>query len=190
MLQSISIYTVPKLLQLLSITQAFIPKMVRYLLKIFLSDFATKHFSLKGLNPDQLMQHMRREGSFKGFPNSKYYSQQESTAVRLRYQCLVSSSNTFVKKKKKLLELECDILIPAALERQINIRNANNIKCKILCEAANGPTTPAAQKILQDKGIVILPDLITNAGGVTVSYFEWLKNLSHVRFGRLVCYQL
>ncbi|SMO81822.1 Glu/Leu/Phe/Val family dehydrogenase [Fodinibius sediminis] len=115
-----------------------------------------------GIDLEKLMAYREETGSIMGFEDSR--ALENNTAV---------------------LEAECDILIPAALENQINESNAANIKAKILGEAANGPTTASAHETLKEKGVLIIPDNYLNAGGVTVSYFEWLKNLSHVRFGRM-----
>jgi len=92
---------------------------------------------------------------------------------------------TYVEDGATVLEEECDILIPAALEGVINMHNASSIKAPLIIEAANGPITAGADEILRKRGCVIIPDMYANAGGVTVSYFEWVKNLSHIRFGRM-----
>ena len=97
----------------------------------------------------------------------------------------VSGFHGFTNKSKEILERQCDILIPAALEGVINLSNASKLKTKLIVEAANGPITFEADDLLRRKGITIIPDLYANAGGVTVSYFEWVKNLTHMRFGRM-----
>lgn len=119
----------------------------------------------KGINIEALKAHQTKTGSLLGFPGA---DREYSAANAL-----------------EIMEGECDILVPAALEKQITKHNADRIKAKIISEGANGPTTPFAEEILEKKGIVVLPDMLCNAGGVTVSYFEWLKNLQHVRFGRM-----
>src|SRR4029079_135059 len=115
-----------------------------------------------GLNEEEVFQFKKKTGSIKGFPGSK-----------------------FIPTSAEALELECDILIPAALENVINGENAPRVKAKIIGEGANGPLTPEADEVFVQKGILVIPDMYLNAGGVTVSYFEWLKNLSHVRYGRM-----
>jgi len=116
----------------------------------------------KGIDIDKLIKFRKKTGSIIGFPGTKK-----------------------LKVREDWVGVECDILVPAALESQIHKSNAKSIKAKIIVEAANGPVTAQAEKILLKKGIVVLPDMYANAGGVTVSYFEWLKNLSHMRFGRM-----
>jgi glutamate dehydrogenase (NAD(P)+) len=115
-----------------------------------------------GLDINDVMEHRRETGSILDFPGA-----------------------TNIEKSADALELECDILIPAALEGVITEKNAPRIKAKIIGEAANGPVTSEADAILQKKGVLMIPDVYLNAGGVTVSYFEWLRNLSHVRHGRM-----
>ena len=116
----------------------------------------------KGLDVEAVSKYKLEHGKVEGFPGSQ-----------------------FVKNGSDVLEHPCDILIPAAMEGVITHENAPRIKAKVIAEAANGPVTYEADQILNEKGIFIIPDAYLNAGGVTVSYFEWLKNLSHVRFGRM-----
>ena len=115
-----------------------------------------------GLDIPALLKHRKETGSIMDFPGA-----------------------TNLPHREAALELECDVLVPAALEGVIHGGNAKNINAKIIAEAANGPITPEAEEILLAKNTIIIPDVYINAGGVTVSYFEWLKNLSHMRFGRM-----
>ncbi|MEN9522396.1 MAG: hypothetical protein RL065_773, partial [Bacteroidota bacterium] len=117
----------------------------------------------------------------KGLDVDAVFKCKQETGSILNYKGASKTS----KKASDVLEADCDILIPAALENVIDGTNAPKIKAKIVGEAANGPLTPDADAILIKKGIVVMPDMYLNAGGVTVSYFEWLKNLSHVRYGRM-----
>ncbi len=116
----------------------------------------------KGLDIDQVMAHRRERKTVLDFPGARNLARREEA-----------------------LELDCDILIPAALERQITAENAPRVRARIVVEAANGPTTNDADDILTKRGVLVVPDAYINAGGVTVSYFEWVKNLGHVRFGRM-----
>ena len=129
---------------------------------IAIAEYEGAIYSENGLNEEEVFQHRKATGSILNFPGA-----------------------TNLAKSNDALELPCDILIPAALENVINGTNANNVKAKIIGEAANGPLTPEADEIFAAKGVLVVPDMYLNAGGVTVSYFEWLKNLSHVRYGRM-----
>jgi len=119
-------------------------------------------FSPDGLNVDAVRNWLQKHGGIAGYPEATHRA--DGGAI---------------------LEEDCDILIPAALEGVINLSNAERIKAPLIIEAANGPVTAGADEVLQKKGTVIIPDMYANAGGVTVSYFEWVKNLSHIRFGRM-----
>ena len=115
-----------------------------------------------GLDFEAVSEHFRETGGLRGFPGGE-----------------------FVESGEKALEADCDILVPAAIDGIIHSGNAARIKASLIVEAANGPVTANADDILQQRGKIIIPDLYANAGGVTVSYFEWVKNLSHIRFGRM-----
>jgi glutamate dehydrogenase (NAD(P)+) len=119
-------------------------------------------FNEHGLDPEAVDAHRRATGSILKFPGA-----------------------TVLDASAAALELDCDVLVPAALENVLTEENAPRVKARVVLEGANGPTTPAAEEIFRQRGVMVIPDLYANAGGVTVSYFEWLKNLSHVRFGRM-----
>lgn len=127
-----------------------------------LAEYEGAIYNPKGLDLDAVVKHRKETRSIRNFPGA-----------------------TTLESNKAALEMECDILVPAALENQLTGDNAPRIKAKIIAEGANGPTTAEAEDILLKKGIMIIPDMYANAGGVTVSYFEWLKNLQHVRMGRM-----
>lgn len=115
-----------------------------------------------GIDIENLHQHIIEHRTIKNYPGAR-----------------------FEEDGKAVLEMDCDILIPAALEAQITLENASRIQARLIVEAANGPLTYGADEILNKKGVIIIPDAYANAGGVTVSYFEWIRNISHIRFGRM-----
>jgi glutamate dehydrogenase (NAD(P)+) len=120
---------------------------------IAVSDSRGGVLSTRGLDPLRLNEHKRETGSLVGFKGAERITNEE------------------------LLETKCDVLVPAALENQITLKNANRVRARIVAEAANGPTTPGADRILHDRGVFVIPDILCNAGGVTVSYFEWTQDL-------------
>ena len=119
-------------------------------------------YSANGIDLEKAMHHRARNGCFSGFPD-----------------CIT------LENSQDILYQDCDILIPAALENQIHEGNAHRVKAKIVAEAANGPVTPEGERILMHQNVIVLPDIYLNSGGVTVSYFEWLKNINHVSFERM-----
>jgi len=125
---------------------------------VAVSDSHGAVYSKQGINPQTVMSFKKENGTVVGLPNTQTLT------------------------NEKLLELDCDILIPATMAFQINIKNAAKVKAKLIVEAGNNPTTPAADKILSEKGIFVLPDILVNAGGVTVSYFEWVQNNANVQW--------
>jgi len=129
---------------------------------IGLAEYEGAIYNEDGLDVDDVFQNRRKTGTILNFPNAKNFA-----------------------KNMDALEMDCDILIPAALENVIDEENAPKVKAKLIGEAANGPLTPEADEVFAQRGTLVVPDMYLNAGGVTVSYFEWLKNLSHVRYGRM-----
>jgi len=132
---------------------------------VAVSDSKGGIYNPKGINPVQVLEHKKKTGSVVGFKGSRQVTNEE------------------------LLELPCDILVPAALEHQITKENADKIKARIVTEAANAPTTPEADKILNEKGVFVIPDILDNSGGVTSSYFEWVQNLTRERWSERVANQ-
>jgi glutamate dehydrogenase (NAD(P)+) len=117
------------------------------------SDVSGGVYNPNGLSPQGLEAHNAQAGTVAGFEGGEPVTNQE------------------------LLELECDVLIPAAIEGQLTEHNAPRVRASVVVEAANGPTTPEADQILENRGVVVVPDILANAGGVTVSYFEWVQDL-------------
>jgi glutamate dehydrogenase (NAD(P)+) len=125
---------------------------------VAVSDSTGAIYNADGLNPAEVLAHKEKTSSVQGFAGSKNMTNEE------------------------LIEAPCDILIPAALQNQITCKNADKIKARMVAEAANGPTTPEADKALHEKGVCLIPDILANSGGVTVSYFEWVQNLTRERW--------
>jgi glutamate dehydrogenase (NAD(P)+) len=121
-------------------------------------------FNPEGLDVQAVKDYMTEKGTLEGFPGAV---------------------ETELKNPTSFLEKECDFLVPAAVEKSLHKKNAPLVKCKAIFEGANGPTTYAAQEIFTERGIVCIPDLLANGGGVTCSYFEWLKNLEHISPGKM-----
>lgn len=131
---------------------------------IGVSEYNSSIYCPEGLDPDKLLEYKIKTGSLKGYPGAITYTSEEKDPLEVLYE-------------------KCDILIPAAVETSINESNCERLQCKIIGEAANGPTTFKAASHLISKNVCIVPDLVLNAGGVTVSYFEWLKNIEHKELG-------
>jgi glutamate dehydrogenase (NAD(P)+) len=129
---------------------------------IALAEYEGAIWNDNGLDVDAVFEHRKASGSILNFSGAQNFA-----------------------KNTDALEYDCDILIPAALENVINGENAPRVKARLIGEGANGPLTPEADDVFVQKGTIVIPDMYLNAGGVTVSYFEWLKNLSHVRYGRM-----
>ena len=127
---------------------------------VAVSDSEGGIYDPNGLNPFKVLEHKKKTGTVKGYPEAENISNRE------------------------LLELDVDFLIPAAIERQITEENAGNVKAKVIVEGANGPTTSKADEILAEKGVKVIPDILANAGGVTVSYLEWVQNLQRFNLTR------
>ena len=121
-------------------------------------------YSSKGFNLDDVAAYKEKHGTLEGYPHAEDIETRDPSSM---------------------MEREVDVLIPAAKEKAINQENVDRLRCKVLVEGANGATTLVADEKLTKRGVMIVPDLLINAGGITVSYFEWLKNLNHVSMGRL-----
>jgi len=121
-------------------------------------------YNPSGMNPDDIKNHMTKNGTLKGFPRAQMEN---------------------IINPMEFMELECDVLIPAAKEKAINRNNVDRLQCKVVVEGANGPTTFYAEEALLKRNIITVPDMLANGGGVTCSYFEWLKNLDHIAPGRM-----